>query len=202
MRSRLLAIGLFSLLGQVVLLRELDVAFFGNELVYLLALGCWLLWTAVGALAGHRDYLPPASYLRWLLLGLALALPLSVVFLRGVRILLGGVPGTYLSLAAQLAGLAVSLLPVALMLGLAFQWTAKLYIGEGRGRTLARAYALESLGALGGGVLATLLLHWGVQNFTMTLLCSLTGLVAVWPWAAARRPGGERSGLARTPLPG
>ena len=51
----LFAIGVISMLGQVVLLRELNVAFYGSELIYILGLGLWLLWTAVGAAAGRRS---------------------------------------------------------------------------------------------------------------------------------------------------
>ena len=38
----LLVIGFISILGQVVLLRELNVAFYGVELIYTLAIGVWL----------------------------------------------------------------------------------------------------------------------------------------------------------------
>ena len=55
MTISLLAIGLISILGQVVLLRELNVSFYGVELIYLLALGIWLFWTAVGAVIGRRN---------------------------------------------------------------------------------------------------------------------------------------------------
>ena len=48
----LLSIGLISILGQVILLRELNVSFYGVELIYLFALGIWLFWTAVGVIAG------------------------------------------------------------------------------------------------------------------------------------------------------
>jgi hypothetical protein len=50
MKAVLFIIGLISILGQVVLLRELNVASFGVELVYILALGFWLAATALGAL--------------------------------------------------------------------------------------------------------------------------------------------------------
>ena len=35
------------------------------------------------------------------------------------------------------------------------------------------AYAIESAGGLIGGLLATLFLTWGVQNWTMALVCGL-----------------------------
>ena len=150
----LVAIGVISILGQVVLLRELNVAFYGSELVYVLALGVWLLWTAVGAAAGRRAHVPSERRVRLLLLAAAWVLPLAVVLSRGLRILFGGVPGAYLPFPRQLAGMALALLPVSLMMGLLFQWAAKRYVGERR--TLAAAYAIESVGALIGGMLATL----------------------------------------------
>ena len=56
MQLILFNIGLISLLGQVILLRELAVASYGVELIYLYALGVWLLCTAAGALLGRRRF--------------------------------------------------------------------------------------------------------------------------------------------------
>ena len=86
--------GLVSLFGQIILLRELDVAFYGIELIYLIALGVWMILTAVGALIGGRS--PSAGRTAVLFLCFALFLPLGVVFLRASRLLMGGVPGAYL----------------------------------------------------------------------------------------------------------
>ena len=64
----LFIIGFLSILGQVVLLRELNVAFYGSELIYTLALGFWLLWTATGAASGRRRFVPTTLQVRVLLL--------------------------------------------------------------------------------------------------------------------------------------
>jgi len=37
------------MIAQVVLMRELMVAFYGNEISLGLVLACWLLWTALGS---------------------------------------------------------------------------------------------------------------------------------------------------------
>ena len=50
--------GFVSLIGQIVLLRELNVAFFGVELIYLIALGVWLLLTALGTITVRRRAFP------------------------------------------------------------------------------------------------------------------------------------------------
>ncbi|MFH1844619.1 MAG: hypothetical protein ABIF77_15570 [bacterium] len=182
----LLAIGLISILGQVVLLRELTVAFYGSELITILSLGFWCLWSAVGAGLGRRAYLPSRSQVGWLLAGFGLLLPLCVVLVRALRLLAAGVPGAYLSFPQQIVGLVLSLLPCAVALGLLFQWAAKLYID--RRHSLPRAYAIESLGGLLGGVLASFGLRWGIQNLTAALCC---GLLAV---AATLMTGGSRQG--------
>jgi hypothetical protein len=65
----LFVVGFVSILGQVVLLRELNVAFYGVELIYTLALGVWLLFSACGAMIGRRMKTPPFakinSYSSW-----------------------------------------------------------------------------------------------------------------------------------------
>jgi spermidine synthase len=194
----LVAIGVISILGQVVLLRELNVAFYGNELVYVLALGLWMLWTAAGAAVGRRAHVPSGQRVRLLLLAAAWILPLAVVLSRGLRILFGGVPGAYLPFPRQLAGIALALLPVSLMMGLLFQWAAKRYVGERR--TLAAAYAIESVGALVGGVLATLFLRWGVQNLAAALVCAAIAVAAAChPWKR-NRPGWLAPAVAVTVL--
>ena len=65
--------------------------------------------------------------------------------------------------------LALVLLPVGLLLGLLFQWAAKLYVGERR--TLAAAYAIESAGGVAGGILATGFMAWGLQNLAAATEC-------------------------------
>ncbi|MDM8522095.1 hypothetical protein QUF80_01885 [Desulfococcaceae bacterium HSG8] len=189
----LLIVGFISLLGQVVILRELNIAFYGVELVYVLAMGIWLLWTGIGALIGRRNYTPSVRVIKFLLAIFAILLPAELAFIRGSRLLFGGVPGGYLPFGQQLVVVIISLLPVGILLGLLFQWTAKLYIREGK--NLALAYAVESAGALMGGLASTLLLHFGVQNFTITILCGVVAVLSSFsretPKDEAGLPGDE-----------
>lgn len=171
MSFHLFTIGFISILGQVIILRELSVAFYGIELIYILAMGVWLFWTACGALIGRRKFVPSVVAVRYLFILFAVLLPIDVAFIRGVRLLFGGVRGAYLPFGHQMAAIFISLLPVGILLGLIFQWAAKLYIGEKK--TLAIAYAIESAGGVAGGLLSTLLLKFGIQNFTIATLCSL-----------------------------
>lgn len=185
----LFIIGLVSILGQVVILRELEVAFYGVELIYVLALGAWLLWTAIGALIGRRHYAPSSRVVGWLFVAFAVVLPADAAFIRGIRAVFGGIPGAFLPFGVQIAAMLIALLPVGVLLGLLFQWAAKCYVAESR--TLASAYAIESAGGLVGGLASTVLLAVGVQNLTIALMCGLVALVAViWP---GRLPRSDRA---------
>ena len=174
----LLVVGLVSILGQAVLLRELSVAFYGIELIYVLALGIWLVWTALGALIGKRDHTPTPIGMRLLFLLFALLLPADVVFIRSIRTLFAEARGAYLPFTGQIMAMSAALLPMGLLSGFLFRWAAQLFIS--RGCTFARAYAIESAGGLAGGLCATLFLQFGLQNLTIALVCSIFSLSAVW----------------------
>ncbi len=180
----LLAIGFVSLLAQVVLLRELSVAFFGSELIYILALGFWLLGTAAGAFARAKQsrLVPSAAGIARLFLAAGILVPLAVVWARGARVVLRGMPGAYLPFPTQMLAMAAALLPLSFTFGLLFQRTARRAVGGGR--TLASAYALESTGALAGGAAATLILRAGLPDLFAALLCALvaTAMAAGLAW--------------------
>ena len=193
MRLDLFAIGALSLLAQVVLLRELNVASFGSELIYLLALGAWLLGTAGGALAGGRGAAPGSAAkpepdagrpIRRLFAVAAAAILLGVVWARGARPALGAVPGAYLAFGQQILALAVATLPAAFVFGRLFRLAAR--AAAARGGTLAGAYALESAGALAGGAAATLLVRAGLANLTGAWLCALAALALTRPRRGGR----------------
>lgn len=184
MPFNLILIGIISILGQVVILRELSVALFGIELIYILSIGIWLFWTGVGALIASKSFQPTRTAVNLLFLTLAFILPLDVVFIRGLHIVFGGVSGMYLPFHYQFLGIVLALLPLCLILGLLFQWAARLYIC--RGRILARAYAIECIGGIVGGLAATILLKLGIQNLNIAIICSLAALSACLIYSGRR----------------
>ncbi len=170
---RLFLVGLLALLCQVVLLRELNVAFYGVELVYALALAAWMTGGAAGSAWLPRRVGATSGRLSWLLAATAVALPAEVAVVRASRLALGGVPGAYLPFEDQILVLAASMLPASLALGVAFRWAADLAAAQGR--SLAWAYAVESAGAGVGAALATIAFVSGVRTFTLAVL--VAGLV-------------------------
>jgi spermidine synthase len=182
----LIVLGAVSLMCQVILLRELTVAFFGSELVILLGVGLWLLGTGLGAAAGRIGGRPRDIGVAAGLPALALALPLLIGLARGSRILWGGIPGAYLAFPTQMAAMALVMLPAALLTGLMFAHAAALAVR--RGRSLATAYAVECAGGLIGGAAATLLLAAGVGNLSQAFGCSTVAATAAAVAAGTGRP--------------
>lgn len=194
----MIAVGIVTLLGQVVLLREVSVAFQGSELITLLALGGWLLGSGSGAALGRSTGNPAPLQLRLMMLAYAVVLPASAAGSRALRQLIDAVPGSSLPLPTQLLGAALVLLPSACLAGALFRLAARSWIGPGR--SLALAYGLESLGALAGGAASTGLAMLGVSNLALALL---TGVVAATV-SAVPGPGQHRwlraAGVAGTML--
>jgi spermidine synthase len=173
MTLSLFLIGFVSMLGQVVILRELNVAFYGVELIYVLAIGAWLGSTAVGALIAGKA---SSAGIRAPFLFLAWVLPLDVLFLRGSRLIFFGVPGAYLPFLEQVVVMLLAMVPIGLSLGILFQRTARLFAEKGMGLPLA--YAVESAGGLVGGLASTLSVRLDVQNFALAAVCAAVCLLA------------------------
>lgn len=188
----LVSVGFVSILAQVVILRELNVAFFGVELVYIIAISVWLLSTAIGALSRDRSPVTPANVGR-LLICFSFLLPAQVVMVRSLRVISGGIPGTFLPFGVQVVGLAAAIVPVGIVLGALFRRAAALYISDAgprdleapvprarpNTRTLARAYAIESVGGIAGGLVSTLFLAVGLQNLAAAIACGAAALFTV-----------------------
>ncbi len=183
--KHLFAVGFIAILGQVVLLRELSVASYGIELIYTLAIGVWLFFSACGAMLSRREFHPSFGRIHFLFVLLSICLPLDIAFIRSIRLLVTDIPGVYLPFHIQIITVCASILPLGLLLGLLFQWTAKVYIQKGK--SLAAAYGIESLGGLAGGICATLFLKYGFQNFYIGLICSLFAAAVVFLPGEGRR---------------
>jgi spermidine synthase len=185
--AALLATGFVSIVGQLVLLRELNVAFFGVELVYLLGLGAWLLFSGGGALLGPRRRPPTPAVLAGLFVLFAFVLLAELAFLRGARSLLGVAPGAFLPFGTGMLALSAAILPPALIAGLLFTVVARVAVDERR--SFATAYAVESLGGLLGGLAATLALARGTNAVALALVAGLAALAVATLW--------QRGALAR-----
>lgn len=137
---------------QILILREFEVRFQSNELVYGLVLAFWLLGGSLGSLLAEKKFirwLTPARFYPVLLIISAVML----LFLRFSRFFYSVLPGELtgpgpLFLTAWFIALALSL-----PLGVLFVYNVLWQKGN-----LVAVYQLESLGAVAGGLLVYLVL--------------------------------------------
>lgn len=189
------ALGVTALVAQVVLVRELLIVFYGNEFFIGWTLFSWLAWTAAGALLGGRllaGVRDPARVVAAGHAAAALLLPATIAFIRASRALTGTLPGAMPDLLPAMLHALLALAPLCGMLGAQFVLGARAWkraAGEtDPGRTLGRAYALETVGFVVGGILFSYALVVMNEFRVAGLLGALNLLAAVFLRGPGRSP--------------
>jgi len=183
-RLVLALIGFTSVTGQIVLMRELMVVFYGNELSLGLMLANWLLWTAAGSALGGRlagRVRRPRILLGTLQVFVALTLPLTIVAVRTSRLVYQALPGEILGPREIFVTSLVTLSAFCNISGFTFAAGSRLLAVE-FGATGARAtgtvYRLEALGSGAGGLLASLVLVPYANSVQIAFLIGFLNLAA------------------------
>jgi len=172
--AAVILIGFTALIAQVVLMRELMVVFYGNEISLGLMLANWLLWTALGSASLGRwaaRVRQPRALIASLECLLAAAFPLAIFAVRSARGGLGALPGEVLGLAPMFLASFIALSPFCFLSGGLFPAAARL-------RSAGSVYLLEALGAGAGGLLAGLVLVRYWTPFQIAALLAALNLLA------------------------
>ena len=177
-------IGVTAVVAQIVLMRELIVVLYGNEISLGLTLANWLLWTAIGSSLLGRIAVK-ARDARKLMAGLqvavAVAFPLSIYAVRASKAVLQTTPGELLGPWPMFLTSLVTLSAFCLISGWLFAAGSRLY-GDTVGASVAAAtgavYLLEAVGAGVGGLIAGLALIQHLASFQIALLVALANLLA------------------------
>lgn len=193
------AAGFAATVAQILLLRELLVVFYGNEMSTALVLSGWLLWTAAGSALSARlagDSPLSLEILAGLLILQALGVPALVLFVRAARWIFGIPVG---ELATQGKMLGVCLLAPVLFAPIAgglfgWCWANRRVEADvaASGRPLA-IYLGEALGAALGGLVFSFLFVRLVPALTAAALVALA-LLGVAGWILWQRPAAGRVG--------
>ncbi|MDW7760594.1 MAG: spermine synthase [Acidobacteriota bacterium] len=178
LKTSLLLMGASGIVGQVILLREMLVSFYGNELTIGIILANWLLLEAAGAVLGGRFAEKTAKKLEvYVLFQLifAAAFPPAVFFSRIFKAVFFETPGEALGLVSVFAASFLLLLPVALPHGALFPFGCRLAADHQteKASSIGNVYVLETLGSIAGGILLTYLLIQLLDSLTIAILISL-----------------------------
>ncbi len=155
-------IGFTSIVAQVVLMRELVVIFYGNELSLGVMLGVWLFWTAIGSSVIARAFRKnrhPRLVISLIQLILSLSLPPVLILVRSSKTILGITTGEMVGFVPMLLITFVVLAPICLLSGLLYTTAIQLLHKETNiaSTSIGTVYLLEAVGAGTGGVVASFL---------------------------------------------
>ncbi|MFH1507080.1 MAG: hypothetical protein ABIG46_01440, partial [Candidatus Omnitrophota bacterium] len=176
-------LGFTSMVGQIIIIRELIVVFYGNELSLGAILASWLFWVAFGSFALGRltDRLKPRqSLLANLQLITALALPLNLVLIRNIKSILKIPAGQIIDFVPILGASFVSLSFICAILGFTFVLISKYSAGKTLNPSLGigRIYLVEGLGASIGGVIYSFFLIKTLSPFENIFMLSGINILA------------------------
>jgi len=186
--------GSYTIVAQVVFVREFLVIFLGNELCFGVVFSSWFLGIALGAAASARparrtvEGEGPFLLLSALLAGLS---PLILLLIRVLRSLLSVPPGEYIPFLPLLLSTWLLIIPFGFCIGFVFSFACLLALREGeRGvRNVGYAYVLEAAGSVCGGALFSFLLVGRVTAFSILVgWCALIFVVLFLLSWEPRRP--------------
>ncbi|GAH68626.1 unnamed protein product, partial [marine sediment metagenome] len=141
-------IGFTALSAQIVLLRQLIVIFYGNEISLGLLLGAWLFWGALGSwlLGRFADKIKNRQFSFAVLeIVLAFILPGSIFMVRNARAILGILPGEIIGFLPMAAFSFFVLSLICVILGFLFALACRIYPRKISGAIrIGRVYILEA----------------------------------------------------------
>ena len=166
----ILVLGLTAIITQIIIIREVVSTFHGNELTIGLALGCWMVLTALGALAARWRFLVNTSektlvFLFFLLGSLPVLTVLSISLVRSVLFPAGMMVDAF----TVLTMLSILLAPFCLVSGYLFPVLTQL-ISTPSGDRTDYGYALDSAGGMAGALLFNLVLVFFLGSYQVLAL--------------------------------
>ncbi len=179
------------MVAQILLLRELLVVFYGNELSVGIMLAAWLLWVAAGSFALNNisQYLEnklklpefPLSIFHLLLISVSIITPFSIYLIRNIKNILGTSTGEIIGLFPMALSSFVLLAPICLVFGSLFAASCRLVSVEYKEASIkiGKIYLLEAAGAAAGGLAFTFLFVYLFNPLQTALLCGALNVCAV-----------------------
>jgi spermidine synthase len=192
-----LLIGAYTIVVQVIFIREFMVVFFGNELCLGIILACWLIGIAIGAATGGRiSKKAGVSYatFSFYLIIISLLPLIQISCIRLIRALLNVPPGEYINLLSLILSTFILIGPFSFIIGVIFPAGCKL-LGlheDNKAQSIGQIYITEALGSLSGGMILTFFLIDSLNPYAIISLASLLILSISFLFTAAGKRRKDR----------
>ncbi len=178
----LMLMGFSGIIAQILLLRELLITFYGNELSIGIILANWLILEAFGCffLGKMAERLKrPLHGFVGLQIIFSLSLPLAIYLTRILKEIIGVTAGEGLGLIPMLYSSFLILLPVSISHGALFTFGCKIYslYFKQDAISIGRVYIYETLGTIVGGIAFNYLFIPYLHSFQVALGVALINLI-------------------------
>jgi len=179
--------GFTSIIAQVVLMRELLVVFYGNELSLGIILGNWLILIATGS---YITILILKRFVKtnefriiffiFMEILIAFIFPLQIYLSRILRNIVMVPMGELIDFITIFASSFLILMPLCIILGLQFSLGSRIYsdITKESSKCVGNVYILESIGSFIAGITFSYLFLDTLSPFQMAFLISILSLFA------------------------
>ncbi|MDD5196930.1 MAG: spermine synthase [Candidatus Omnitrophica bacterium] len=180
--SAIFIIGLSGITAQIIVLRELLVNFYGNELTIGIILANWVMLEALGVFTAGRIIERVKNKLNVFIalnICFALILPFAVYFSRVFKGVIGIPFIEGVSLSVIFISSLIINLPLAFLHGALFSSGCKVYsLSSGESaRAIGRMYAWEILGTIAGGIIIAYLFIPRLNSFQAVFIISILDIV-------------------------
>ncbi|MFH1701189.1 MAG: hypothetical protein ABIE07_11440 [Candidatus Zixiibacteriota bacterium] len=168
MRRQAFLLGLFSIGGQVLLLREIISSFNGDELFIGTALFGWLISVAIGAYLGGKKRRVNTTIL--FIIGAALV-PITIIAVRLFPAFLSPVVGEIVPFGKAAMVSIIAMFPAGLISGWLFSAVSNQGIDPGE--SIVIVYLFEGIGAFVGGIVITIIAGSLLSTLGLALVFSI-----------------------------
>jgi len=170
----LVLLGFTSVIAQVLLVRELIVTFYGNELSLGIIFFNWLVVVAAGALMARR-LVPRLNriHLSIVQMLISILLLMQIFLVRVIKSLLGVEHGVILGIIPIFVSSAIILAPLCLPIGFQFTLGCRIYAKNKKASEVGEVYVYDALGSTIGGAAFTYLLILYLQPFEIASYVAL-----------------------------
>lgn len=173
--SAIIAIGISSVITQLLVVREFMSIFYGNELAFGIILGNWLFLNGVGSYVGKYSKKIKNKINFLILIQILIGfLPLAMVFL--IRILR---TWEMLGLVHVFIYSFIITAPMCLLNGFSFILACNIFFEIKEKNPIGKTYIFDAIGDISGGVLFSFLLIFVLNQFNSTFFVLFLNLFCV-----------------------
>lgn len=174
--TALILIGFTSIVSQIILMRELMVVFYGNELSLGITLAGWLFWVGIGGWGLGRFFvIRIKNKLLFFIWGEILVAFFPLLTFLAIRFLskaLGTLPGEIIGFLPMFYASFILLAPFCLLCGFLFVLGCDIYsLDKEKSVQIGYVYILDAIGTSTGGILVSIfLIRWFNSFFILTIV--------------------------------